>query len=211
MAADIKRSKQKNNLNLFLNDYFNLIILAILVVILSLAYFFLIGPKLKMTTAIMQENIESQKRLYTEQERKLRDLKTVKRIYEEIVPADLTKFNNVLPDSYVKERLFGELEEIIVRQGFILGSITLTSDQQDLAEGIPLPEMSADNGDATLVNVGQISISLDVSAIDYGGLKQLLRTLEANSRLFDIKSLTFGAEADSVQLEMVTYYYKPIN
>lgn len=159
----------------------------------------------------MKESIESQKKLYLEQERKLRDLQTVKRIYDEITPADLSKFNNILPDSYVKERLFGELEEIVTRQGFILGSISLTSDQQDVAESVPMPIMVSDSGEETLVNVGQISISLEVSAIDYSGLKQLLRILETNSRLFDIKSLSFSFDSESAQLEMVTYYYKPIN
>jgi len=208
---ELKKSKQKNNLNLFLNDYFNLIVLLALILILFLSYFFLLAPKLKTTTTVMKESIESQKKLYLEQERKLRDLQTVKRIYDEITPADLSKFNNILPDSYVKERLFGELEEIVTRQGFILGSISLTSDQQDVAESVPMPIMVSDSGEETLVNVGQISISLEVSAIDYSGLKQLLRILETNSRLFDIKSLSFSFDSESAQLEMVTYYYKPIN
>jgi len=206
----LKTSKQKNNLNLFLNDYFNLLVLIGLVIVLTLVYFLIISPKLKTSVAIMQDSIESQKKLYVEQERKLRDLKTVKRIYEEIVPADLTKFNYILPDSYVKERLFGELEEIITRQGFLLSSISLTSDQQEPGV-IPLPEMGSDNGEDTLSNVGQISISLEIGAIDYAGLKQLLRNLEANSRLFDIQSLTFSHGDNTAQLEMITYYYKPLN
>lgn len=208
---EVKKSKQKNNLSLFLNDYFNLIILFVLILVLALSYFIFLGPKLKTTTAVMKDSIESQKKLFYEQERKLRDLQTVKRIYDEITPADLSKFNNVLPDSYVKERLFGELEEIVVRQGFLLGSITLSGGEEAAATGVPLPTMVSDSGEETLVNVGQISISLEVSAIDYAGLKQLLKVLEANSRIFDIRSLTFSYEANTAQLEMVTYYYKPLN
>jgi len=208
---EAKKSKQKNNLNLFLNDYFNQIILFVLILVLALSYFIFLGPKLKTITAVMKDSIESQKKLFYEQERKLRDLQTVKRIYDEITPADLSKFNNVLPDSYVKERLFGELEEIVVRQGFLLGSITLSGGEETVATGVPLPTMVSDSGEETLVNVGQISISLEVSAIDYAGLKQLLKILEANSRIFDIRSLTFSSEANTAQLEMVTYYYKPLN
>ena len=206
---ELQKRKQKNDLNLFLNDYYNLIVLFVLILILALSYFLFLSPKLKSTTAIMRDGIESQKRLFHEQERKLRDLQTVKRIYDEITPADLSKFNSVLPDAYVKERLFGELEEIIVRQGFILNSISLIGGEEKLSTSAPMPTMVSDSGGEALVNVGQISISLEVSAIDYAGLKQLLRILETNSRIFDIKSISFS-DSGSAQLEMVTYYYKPL-
>lgn len=186
---ELKKRKQKNDLNLFLNDYYNLIVLFVLILILALSYFLFLGPKLKSTTAIMRDSIESQKKLFHEQERKLRDLQTIKKIYDEITPADLNKFNNVLPDAYIKERLFGELEEIIVRQGFLLNSISLTGGEENLATGVPMPAMVSDSGEEALVNVGQISISLEISAIDYTGLKQLLKILEANSRLLDLKYL----------------------
>jgi len=208
---ELQKRKQKNDLNLFLNDYYNLIVLFVLILILALSYFLFLSPKLKSTTAIMRDGIESQKRLFHEQERKLRDLQTVKRIYDEITPADLSKFNSVLPDAYVKERLFGELEEIIVRQGFILNSISLIGGEEKLSTSAPMPTMVSDSGGEALVNVGQISISLEVSAIDYAGLKQLLRILETNSRIFDIKSITFSFASNNAKLEMVTYYYKPLN
>ena len=71
---ELKKRKQKNDLNLFLNDYYNLIVLFVLILILALSYFLFLGPKLKSTTAIMRDSIESQKKLFHEQERKLRDL-----------------------------------------------------------------------------------------------------------------------------------------
>src|SRR5680860_456374 len=68
--------QNKNSLNLFLNQYFNLFTLLLLLIIFAFAYFLIIGPKFQSTTTTIKDNIVGQKRLYTEQEKKLRDLKT---------------------------------------------------------------------------------------------------------------------------------------
>jgi hypothetical protein len=198
--------QNKNSLNIFLNEYFNLLILLVLIVVFAVAYFLFIGPKFQLTTATIKENIEGQKRLYAEQEKKLRDLKTVKTVFDNISPADLKKFNGVLPDKYIKEQLFGELEEIVVKNGYLISSMTVTGDDEVDASGKDMPAAGAptDTG-----RVGKVSVSVTIGAIDYQGFKTLLRTFEMNSRLFDIDSVSFSQAGNSAQLQFVTYYYKP--
>lgn len=198
--------QNKNSLNLFLNEYFNLLVLLLLVVIFALAYFLFIGPKFQLTKATITENIESQKRLYAEQEKKLRDLKTVKTVFDSVSPADLKKFNGVLPDNYVKEQLFGELEEIVIKNGYLITSMTITNDEVEVDADSDMPAAGAPASDK---KVGKVSVKVSIGAIDYLGLKNLLKTFEANSRLFDVESVDFSYGGNSAQLDFVTYYYNP--
>jgi hypothetical protein len=197
--------QDKNSLNLVLNEYFNLLTLLILLVVFALAYFLFIGPKYQSTSATIRENIESQKKLYAEQEKKLRDLKTVKDVFDNISPADIKKFNGVLPDNYIKEQLFGELEEIVVKNGFMVSTVSVSSDDQVDASGNAMPTAGAPAGDE---KIGKVTVTVSIGAINYQGLKTLLKTFEANSRLFDIESVSFSEAGNSAQLEFVTYYYK---
>lgn len=199
--------QNKNSLNIFLNEYFNLLILLVLVVVFALAYVLFIGPKFQLTTTTIKENIEGQKRLYAEQEKKLRDLKTVKTVFDNISPADLKKFNGVLPDKYIKEQLFGELEEIVVKNGYLISSMNVTGDDEVDPSGKEMPAagVPTDTG-----RVGKVTVTVTIGAIDYQGFKTLLKTFEMNSRLFDIESVSFSQSGNSAQLEFVTYYYKPV-
>jgi hypothetical protein len=207
----VKNNQQnKYPISLFLNEYFNVLVIGFIIIIFALAYFLLIGPKFKSTTTVIKENIETQKKLYAEQEKKLKDLKTIKSIYEKISPADLNKFNGVLPDYYIKEQLFGELEEIIVDSGFLIGSVSITSDEVIEEGGEAAPTIGSNAGGIAGERVGKITVSVTIAAIDYSGFKNMLKTFEANSRLFDIENVSFSEAGNSAQLELVTYYYKPL-
>ena len=57
-------------------------------------------------------------------------------------------------------------------------------------------------------NIGVINLNLEVTAIDYTGFKNLLRTLENNLRLFDITELSFIPDENAASFVLSTYYYK---
>ncbi len=200
--------KQRNSFNLFLNEHFSWLLMVGVLFVFVIAYVFFIGPKLQMTKAAIKDNIEAQQRLFAEQEKKLRDLKTIQEVYAAILPADLARFNGVLPNEYLKETLFGEIEEIIIDRGFLLKSIVLTSDMGTASSPteIGLPEM----GSPDTSRVGTVSANVSIGAIDYAGFKQLLTSLEANARLFDIKNVNFSQSAETAEFQIVTYYYKSL-
>ena len=191
--------KNQNSLNLFLNNYFNLILVFVLALILLGAYLAFIKPKYQETKLLIQNNLEQQQRLYTEQVKKLNSLKVISDLYEKIPIADLDKFNEVLPDDYVKEALFGELEEIITQNGFVVNSISLSD------SGLSIENEEEANSKE---KVGSLSISLSLSAINYNNLKNLLRLLESNLRLFDVTEINFDPGGNGVELILSTYYYK---
>ncbi len=208
----VKQTPQnnKNSANLFLNEYFNIIVFFAMIFIFFIAYIFVIGPKFTATKNAINDNIETEKKLYAEQVKKLRDLKTIKDVYDKISPADLKKFDSVLPDKYVQERLFGEFEELVIQNGFLINSVNIINEEEG-GDGNsakqPMPTMGVDSVSPRL---GEISVDVSISAIDYAGFKSMLKNLEANLRLFNIKSVDFSEGGKTANIMLVTYYYKPL-
>ncbi len=199
--------KKQNDLNLFLNDYFNIILAAVLILFLVLSYFVFLGPKFQATQAAISANTEEKQMLYETTQKRLMSLKAISDIYQKISPADMQKFNSVLPDAYVKERLFGEIEEIIGQGGWLVTSISISAPTGAPAAGTETA--AAASSALARKNVGTISLNLNISAIDYSGFKNLLHLLESNLRLFDVTSVSFSPN-NSVNLVLTTYYYQPL-
>lgn len=205
--------KKQNNLNIFLNDYFNIILAAVLIFFLFFAYLVFLGPKFRATQAAISANTEEKQLLFEATQKRLASLKAVSEVYKKISPTDLQKFNSVLPDSYVRERLFGELEEIIGRGGWLISDIAISQDEAKKASASAAAEGGAvSTGSNPVLNkkIGTISLQLNVSSIDYPGFKNLLRLLESNLRLFDVTSVEFSPSNDSAIITITTYYYQSI-
>lgn len=197
---------QQNSLNNFLNNYFNLFVVIFISFLLFMSYFLILKPKVDITTAAIGDNIRQQQLIYQAEQSKLLSLKATIDSYKKIDPIDSARVNSILPNDYSKEKLFGELEEIIVKNGFEPSSISLTKEGEEskvagagaVSSNILLPKASD--------NVGTINISLSIGSIDYANLKNFLGVLENNLRLFDITSVSLGGR--SATLQLVTYYYK---
>lgn len=191
---------QKNNHSVvsvgsFLNHYFNAFLSLALIIFLAVGYFALLRPKFEATRANLQASISDQQKIYAQQEARLASLRGMAEIYKKIDAGDLNKFNKFLPDTYAPEQLFGELEEIISKQGLLLSSISLTPPVETASSTLP-------------ASVGSLSIDLSLGAVDYRGLKNLLNTLETNLRLFDVTNVSFSPASEAAQLQVDTYYYK---
>lgn len=207
--------KNQNTINRWLNRYFSAVISTFFLAFLLTAYFVVILPKAQLTEEAIRANVLAQQNLYQQSQRKLANLKALVQVYEQVSPADLNKFNAVLPGYYPPEKIFGELEEIISRGGWQIINISLDSDQDVMEDGqlTPVDVSDAEVGTAVFTgsrsqNVGLINIEFSVGSIDYAGFKQLVRTLENNLRLFDIINVRFAPGEDIAFFKLKTYYYK---
>jgi len=199
--------KNKNSVNLFLNEYFQIIIVVSLILFLALAYFIVLGPRFSIAQEAIRSNIESEKNLYANNLRKLESYRAINEVYKKMNPEDLRRFNTVLPDTYVPERLFGEIEEIVSRGGWLVGGLKImeSGEASGGAEGAALATSSLF---VLPENVSQYNLELKVTAIDYPGFQNLLRILESNLRLFDVTSVEFSPSNASAKIILTTYYYK---
>ncbi len=198
-----QNNKNKNSFNLFLKNYFNFILAMAIIVFLIISYFFILAPKYNATTAAIKDSITEQQKLYNAQQKKLANFKDIASLYKKVSPSDLKKFNNVLSDEYVKESLFGEIEDIVNQNGFVIDKISVTRPE----------EVNKDKpADASAIvapsNLGEIDINLSLGAIDYAGFKNIVKIFENNLRLLDISQVDFSADSGTAVLTLRTYYYK---
>lgn len=200
-----RNPKNRNDINPWLRKYFSLFMLLVVILVLIAGYFLILRPKYQATLKTINDNYAQQQQYYASQTEKLANLKALNEFYKKIGSTDLARFNSFLPDQYAKEKLFGELEEVIVRNGFVVKSITLVdaADRESGAEAAP-----AETNESVSPQLGEIEIQLSLSAVDYAGFKSLLRLLENNLRLFDVTKLSFSPESESTSLTLRTYYYK---
>ena len=208
---DNKAAKNQSALNRWLNHYFSVVTALFLILFLFLGYIFFIWPKMTETEEAIRFNLEQQKIIYTVSRTQLANLRALEKLYNNISPTDLQKFNSVLPDNYPPEKLFGELEEIIARGGWLLDNVALNVEDSSLpTEAVPTEEAEVPPVTVGTTNdhVGRISVDLTVSSIDYAGFKNLIRLLETNMRLFDITNVDFMPSEKQAKIVLTTYYYK---
>lgn len=141
---------------------------------------------------VIKSNIGAQEKLFEEQKLRLKELQTIYNVYSKIPVSDLDTFNQVLPNNYVKESLFGELEEITSRSGYILESLDIN-----------------DQGPTSIsATIGAIEGVANISGLDYRNLKKFIQDLEKSSRLIDVQGISYSVEGESLELTFLTYYYK---
>lgn len=210
MAATPSQNNNQNSLIVFLNENFNLAIVVLVIIFLTAAYFLVIRPKFEETLVAIKDNIDQQEKFYQTQKQKLADLQAAAALYHTVGADNIGKVNMILPDEYAKEKLFGEMDDILSQQGLILNNLSLAKpDEGAIDEQSPMS-----GGDTRSLNipnaehVGVIQADMSISAIDYAALKNLLPLLESHLQLIDVKKLDFDPAGKSVQLVFNTYYFK---
>lgn len=199
--------RQQNIINNLLNQYFNIFVVVLASFLLVMSYFLILKPKLDTTTVAISDNINQQQRIYQAEKSKLNSLVAAVEAYKMVDPLDLERINKILPGEYNKEKLFGELEEIIINNGYEPSSISLTKENEEAKV------VGAGNGDKAALlpkasdKVGVINISLAIGSIDYANLKNFLGVLENNIRIFDVSSVSLSG-GRSANIQLLTYYYK---
>lgn len=196
MPFDSVPKNKYNKFNTILNDNFNLVIVVFVIVLLLVSYFLIIRPKFQSTLVAIKANIDQQEIFYQSQKQKLVDLQAAVVLYRKIGSDNIDKINGILPDEYAKERLFGELEDILLQKGLVLDSLKLSKSGED--DGVSSQDQS----------VGVIKAEMSLSSIDYVALKNLLPLLEKQLRLIDVEELSFSPSEETLSLVFYTYYLK---
>jgi len=207
----VKPVKKKSNydLEVVLNENFNIVIVIIVLMFMVAAYSLVIKPKFDSTLIGIKDNVSQKEQFYNAQKQRLVDLQAAASLYQKLQISDLEKIKLILPDEYAKEKLFGELEDIISRQGVLVSSIALSKFGEggdSRAPILPSNEHFANMPNADRVGIIQIDLSL--GALDYNALKNILPLLESHLQLLDIQSLNFNPEEKTANLSLFTYYFK---
>jgi hypothetical protein len=202
---ELKQARQ-NSLNTLLNRFFNVGAIIIIILLLVLSYFLVLTPKFEQTLLAIQASNDQQQKIYSEEKKKLNNLKDAIAAYQKINPIDRQRIDAILPPNYSKEQLYGEIEELVNQNGFQLQNLAITKDSE--IDPNKAPAAPATTTPSLPAGVGTISIDLQINAIDYAGLKNLIIVLENHLRLMDIDSLNLSPDGKTAELKVLTYYYK---
>ncbi len=186
--------------------YFSIIIFLIIVLVLVLFYFFLIKPKLDETVNDIQSDINFQQNIKNIQKQKLMQMQESLDYFRQINSDDIELLESVIPHPYPKEKLFGEIEDIILKNGYILNSLTISEiELKSDSEGEEEEMLEEDEYE----NLQALNISLDISGLNYNAMKRFLPVIENQLPLMDIVDLNFSPSSETLSLNIYTYYFKP--
>lgn len=183
MNTEIKRQ-----LNNFFANYFGVLVLIVVIVILYGGYAFVLAPKIQASRDEAGKVSSEREQTYLLLKSDLAKLEELTMVFNSIETKNNEKMEKILPRKIELEELIKQMEVIIIQNGLFLTSVIV-------AEG---PQLNKD--------IGTANISIDVVGTSYSGFKSLLRTLENNLRLLDITSVSFVPESKTTHLEIVTYY-----
>jgi len=201
----------KNKINGFLINYFNYLILVLGVIILAIGLLVFVYPKYQQ---IFNTTEEAKNNLQIEYETKLNYLNSIrnlKKAYKSISDADKAKIADMLPAARDTSAIITEIESIVVRNSAILTSIKI----EPLAAGgrSSLKVESAENKELPVgifnelpQGVGQIKIDVRLNSVNYQILKNIIKTVENNLRLFDIAKVVFNVRENEAFLNIYVYY-----
>jgi hypothetical protein len=175
--------------------------LIVLVVIITFGsfYFLLIEPKLQTAILEIQNNINWQKNILLIQKQSLSDMQKNLDFYRQVKVQDFNLIEALIPAKYPKEKLFGEIEDIILQNGFILSELNI----QEIENKTEATENDLND------NLQAIQLNLSINGIDYSALKSFLAKLEKQLPLMNVISLDFSPSGENLSLVVNTYYFKP--
>ncbi len=219
-ASGQAQKKEQSSLALqIVNRYLRWVLFLVVCIMLFIGYTFILQQQISEAQSAAKESLPLKQEV-------LDDLKTIEtkldqassdydRILREKKPA-LDRIALLLPRHSEYGELFPLLNKITQASGFTLQSMNLTLP----ADADAPPASTSDTSVSDPITSGlvhAINIRLSVQGGDYEGIKNYLKNLERNVRLFDISSVTVSGSVfiqqnngvtttPAYDLELKTYY-----
>jgi hypothetical protein len=205
---------QKNNknylktiFNIIMARYFIFIILFLMLISFLFAYKLIISPVSASIDNEIKKINEDKKTQKIYLSKTLENISKYRKDYENLNVDDKAKIDLMIPDVNDAEKLFTDIELLILKNGFILNSLEINSAKDTgITKAKRKNETSVDN--TVNQDIGIIDLKLDVSNSSYKNFKKLLGVFENNLRIMDVHNINFSLDGASVSFEIKTYYLK---
>lgn len=207
-----RRRHLMNQINRLLNDYFGILIIVVVILILFLSYQWLLRPKYQKIIAEVRTNTTAARQL-TPKYQELAKYESMATAYAQLDPKILEKYNGLVPKQYIKEDLFAEVLYLLSHNGYEVKSLDVSQEGDDAATSTTNRKAGDGNSTSTKgINlpsgVGTMRVTAAVAGVDYPGLKKLLGIIQNNLRLTDVQQLAYDPKGKTAALSMTTYYLK---
>ena len=192
MAKEIKK-RSKFNIYYFLERYFKIIAAVLFVVVLLLGYFMVISGQMRVYFNYQNIDLVS---AISENQRLLDSQAYLEKVAKSsfISPEENVYLSMAVPDNFDFTAIASQLTSLAQAYGFNVTSIQ--------ADKIKSADASANKANS----IQKIKINLNIIGGDFSRLKSFLDGMEKSAMIFDIQSISFGANG-SYQLEILAYYF----
>lgn len=207
----------------FFVRYYIVITVFLAIFICVFSYIFLLSP---IVQELKQQRSENSLMREAEQEKLslyLKELEGALQEYATFTDEKLAVFKNILPEEEDLAGIFFEMQEIAKKNRLVVNSIEITPVSEQIvdareADDILSQKSVALAGDSEAASVSGAGVSLiakvkklNVSLVILGGtyadLKNFLRDIEKNIRLFDVYDISFGSvNGGPFTINIRTYY-----
>ncbi len=206
-AQKSNKSSIKTVFSIIMARYFIFIILFLMVIIFVFAYKIIVMPVGASIDNEIKKVNEDKKTQKTYLLKTLENINKYKKDYENLNSDDREKINLMIPDVNDAEKLFTDMELLILKNGFILNSLEITSvDKSSSAKS--KKDIKESENISNSKDLGVIELKLDVSNSSYKNFKKLLSVFENNLRILDVHNISFAPDGSSLSFEITTYYFK---
>ncbi len=203
----------KQQINNFLINYFNFIILAIALIIFIAGLFLFIYPqyqKIKTSEAMEKDKLQTE---YQTKSAYLNKISNLKKSYQQISEANRKKIEKMVPTDNKITDLIPEIESIVLRNGAVLNSIKIESDDAGQTGVKAKVESSGKPESLAGIFAGQlppearlVRLEINLSSVNYQVLKNIVKAFENNLRLLDIAKINYAVLENKVVLIIYSYY-----
>ncbi len=196
---------------ILLSKYFSLLVAIIVIVIIICGCFFVVKPKYEKNKVKNKEAIKNTTDIINVKKIYLSELNRYVRLYDNIDKKQKDKISAILPDDPGINSLYAKIDSLMSENNFTLTSLKI-SDKSNIktkqTRRSPSSKNDSDKNDKIFSGVSEINLSIDVDDVDYRRVKKLLKIIENNLRLMDVKKISFLPEGGSAKLEISVYYLK---
>lgn len=203
---ELKSSGVKRIIINFLYNYFNIVVIFIIALILIIGFLYIIKPKYRSIKNNIAAVNEAQEMERNEMEKYYNKLIVYKRNYDSIDETDKEKINTMLPQGAEVESIIAEMENLVLNRGMLLSLLKVSSEKEKSKKISRNTAQSSENKKPE--NIGTINLEANVEGVDYRGVKMLLDTFENNLRILDINEINFLSASETAVLKISTYYLR---
>ncbi|MFH1781212.1 MAG: hypothetical protein ABH835_01195 [Patescibacteria group bacterium] len=221
-----KVNLNKVTLNEFLNKYYLLIAVLLVLIILGIAGALIIYPQYTNLMTVRDEQLTTSEIDLKEKTTYLESLKQMQANYEDLNKENFRNFDKVMLTEEEIPWLFARIESVIEAANMTLLNISYVKEAKTLASQDQPPE---DLGEEEIITeeplldatglpitssvklppgVGAINVNITVSSDNdnWESFKKIMTILEMNIELFEVKNITYSAGQADYSLSFDTYY-----
>lgn len=182
--------------------YYKLIILAAVVAIFGLSYYFVLQPQYEEIKSGGQYNLETIKNDLAAKNSYRQNLKTMIENYRKLNENETEKINVILPSEKDMAGLFVQFQALAQNNNLLLAGVSINQSAES---------KSSINATSTfsLGSIKKLNVTLNLMGTqksDYNEIKDFLSAIENNLRIFDIDAVYFNPDSSGYSINLVTYY-----